>query len=111
MGYFHRAAAGCVMASLCLSVFAAENPKAKRQLKIDYSKAQRVEVTDQMRANFPKSIEGRRALLAKNVPPCQYQPGGVCAFNIPVILVPDPADPANIYCVAVFPEVLSLPGA
>jgi hypothetical protein len=98
------------MASLCLSVLAAENPKTKKQqLRIDYSKAQQVKITEQMRANFVKFIEGRRALLAQSVT-CTYQPGGICVLDIPVILVPDPANSANVYCVAVFPEEFDLPG-
>jgi hypothetical protein len=110
MGYFQKAVAACAMASLCLSVLAAENPKAKKQqFRIDYSKAQQVEITEQMRVNFAKFIEGRRALLAKSVP-CTYQTGGICVLDIPVILVADPANASNIYCVAVFPEEYSLPG-
>jgi hypothetical protein len=126
MGYLQKAVSGLVVASICLSAAAQEGkskaaqeakPKAAQDVrsnvakpkKIDYGKAQKVTITEGMRANFAKFIEARRALLAKSET-FEYQGGVFCAFEIPVILVPDPAKPADVYCVAVFPENIDFPG-
>lgn len=112
MGHFQRAAVACVMASLCLSVLAAENPKAKnKELKIDYSKALNVDkfVTPEMKADFLKFMQLRSALLVNVGEPCQFQSGGVCPIDIPVYLLA--GSDGKVYCAAAFPESVTLPGA
>jgi hypothetical protein len=108
MERFLKIVAACVMASLCLSVPAAEKPKAKA---IDYSKAITVVITEQMTADLLRFMQLRRTLLVPVKEACSYQTGGVCPIEIPVVLLQDPADATKQYCVAVFPEVVKLPGA
>lgn len=110
MTRFLRAVAGCVVASLCLSVVAAE--KAKRRAPIDYSHVPREVVSDELRKDLLQFMLLRQRLLT---PPqtCAYQTGGVCVIQVPVILLPDPKDTTGMtqYCVALFPAEFHLPGS
>lgn len=108
-----RVIAACVMASVCLSVVAAEKPTAKAKAQaIDYSKAITIPITDKLKEDLRRFIRLRSTLLVKLTDEeCKLQSGGVCPIMIPILLVEDPEDPAKEYCVAVFPEVVKLPGA
>jgi hypothetical protein len=102
----------CLLAAVCLSVFAARKPPAKERVSIDYSKAIAPLITDERLTEIQKSIVLHRLLLVPlSDPTCPLQSGGVCPIEIPVLLLPDPADTTKFYCVAVFPEVVVLPGS
>jgi hypothetical protein len=106
MKYFQRALLACLLGSLCFGAFGAEKSK------IDYSKAIKVPISEDRLSDLKKSIILRRALLVPLPDPnCTYQSGGVCPIDIPVLLLPDPQDATKIYCVAVFPELVVLPGS
>ena len=99
-------------ALLSMSVVAQAKPENARPRakspKIVYTGKSELAVTDEMMKKFLLFMQLRSVLFTKPIS-CVLQPGGVCVIEVPVILVPDPAS-TEIYCVAVFPEKVSLSG-
>lgn len=99
----------CAFAALSLSVAQAESDKSVKRSKttaIPYTGKADVSVTEEMRKQLLQFMQ-YRALLFTRSRPCVILTDRVCLIEVPVILLPDQAS-GTVYCVALFPEEVSL---
>ncbi len=104
-----RTLAACALAVLSASIAAAEPGKPAKQAKaapIEYAGKADVTITDERKKQLLQFMQLRSVLFTKPQP-CVFQPGGKCVIEVPVILLDDPANSTQ-YCVALFPEEVSL---
>lgn len=107
-----RTLAACLLALISVSVVAQPVKKkhsaSAKPAPIQYSGRSDFQTDDKLMNQFLLFMQLRTKLFT---PPktCAIKPAGVCVIEVPVILVPDPANGAE-YCVALFPETVSFTG-
>ena len=116
MKRFQRTVAACISALIAMSVVAQPRPdkapprgKSAKSAPISYKSKADIVITEEMMKKFLLFMQLRSVLFTPPVS-CVLQPGGVCVIDVPVILVPDPSTPGTDYCVALFPEKVSISG-